>query len=215
MSVSKEERLSALVDGEAGAFEQRRLMDELQHDAELRGRYSRYHLIGDVMRGARWRADTDLSARIQAAIADEALEKAPFWVRQRRPLKAVGGIGVAAGVALAILVGVQFTTTSVGPDLSPVVASAPTTASQPVARTSSAAVQPVASAPAGQLPWMTQEAPSWASPQHSPLTQPTLTSGSIDINHQRINRYMQNHAESTLGRAPVAVSVGVPVSGGN
>ncbi|SIT65903.1 sigma-E factor negative regulatory protein RseA [Ectothiorhodosinus mongolicus] len=213
MSVSKEERLSALIDGEAGAFEQRRLMDELQHDAELRGRYSRYHLMGDVMRGARWQADTDLSARIQAAMADEPLEKAPFWVRQRRPLKAVGGIGVAAGVALAILVGVQFTTTSVGPDLSPVVATAPTT--QPATSAPSAAAQPVASAPAGQLPWLGQESPAWASPQYSPLTQPTLTSGGIDINHQLINRYMQNHAESTMGRAPVAVSVGVPVSGGN
>ena len=213
MSVSKEERLSALIDGEAGAFEQRRLMDELQHDAELRGRYSRYHLIGDVIRGVRCRANADLSARIQAAIGDEALERAPFWVRQRRPLKAVGGVGVAAGVALAILVGVQFTTTSVGPDLSPVVATAPMT--QPVASEPSSAAQPVASAPAGQLPWMGQEATSWASPQHSPLSQPTLTSGSIDINHQRINRYMQNHAESTMGRTPVAVSVGVPVSGGN
>jgi sigma-E factor negative regulatory protein RseA len=43
--------LSAVVDGEADAFELRRVLDELERDPELRAAWMRYHLIGSVIRG--------------------------------------------------------------------------------------------------------------------------------------------------------------------
>lgn len=50
MNTSKQEFLSALLDDEAGSFEQRRLLDELKQDKELGQTLSRYALIGEAMR---------------------------------------------------------------------------------------------------------------------------------------------------------------------
>ena len=50
MNTSKTEFLSALLDDEAGEFEQRRLLNELNKDAELGQTLSRYALMGEVMR---------------------------------------------------------------------------------------------------------------------------------------------------------------------
>ena len=50
MNTSKTEFLSALLDDEAGEFEQRRLLDELNKDAELGQTLSRYALMAEVMR---------------------------------------------------------------------------------------------------------------------------------------------------------------------
>lgn len=50
--VSLTEHLSALLDDEAGSFEQRRVLDELKSDDELRQQLSSYALIGEVMRSS-------------------------------------------------------------------------------------------------------------------------------------------------------------------
>lgn len=50
MTINKKEHLSALLDGEAGDFEQRRLLDEIQKDDEMRNSYANYALIGEMMR---------------------------------------------------------------------------------------------------------------------------------------------------------------------
>ncbi len=47
---TKNEHLSAVFDDEAGAFEQRRLLDELEKDGDLQQSWSNYALIGEVMR---------------------------------------------------------------------------------------------------------------------------------------------------------------------
>ena len=51
MSEQLKESLSAVMDGEADEFEIRRVLDEATSDAELRGVWERYHLIGSVLRG--------------------------------------------------------------------------------------------------------------------------------------------------------------------
>ncbi|MEN9808097.1 MAG: hypothetical protein RL756_2617, partial [Pseudomonadota bacterium] len=51
MNEQLRQSLSAVVDGEADAFELRRVLDELDRDPELRATWMRYHLIGSVIRG--------------------------------------------------------------------------------------------------------------------------------------------------------------------
>lgn len=108
MGVSKDEHLSALVDDEAGDFERRRMLDELSTDEDDRQRWSRYHLIGDIMRGDTPPAiDTGFAARVSAAIAEETMEEAPATHRMSRMAKPVAGFAMAASVAVATVLGVQ------------------------------------------------------------------------------------------------------------
>lgn len=51
MNEQLRQSLSAVVDGEADAFELRRVLDELERDPELRAAWMRYHLVGSVIRG--------------------------------------------------------------------------------------------------------------------------------------------------------------------
>jgi sigma-E factor negative regulatory protein RseA len=107
--VSKDERLSALVDNETDSFETRRLIDELLKSEEDRGKWSRYHLIGDSLRGGmREIAPADFLAGVQSGIADDS----PLDVRTAPPvavrwLKPAAGVGVAAAVAVVSLLGLQ------------------------------------------------------------------------------------------------------------
>jgi sigma-E factor negative regulatory protein RseA len=107
--VSKGERLSALVDNETDSFETRRLIDELLKSKEDRGKWSRYHLIGDSLRGGmRQIAPADFLAGVQSGIADDS----PLDVRTAPPvavrwLKPAAGVGVAAAVAVVSLLGLQ------------------------------------------------------------------------------------------------------------
>ncbi len=76
MTEQLKQSLSAVVDGEADAFELRRVLDELEHDAELRATWSRYHLIGSVIRGERSAATSvvarALERRVPIAIRADA-----------------------------------------------------------------------------------------------------------------------------------------------
>lgn len=73
MNASKEEFLSALLDDEAGKFEQHRLLDELSKDAELGNTLSRYALMGEIMRSTTKPviARKDFLAGIHAGLEDE------------------------------------------------------------------------------------------------------------------------------------------------
>ena len=54
---SLHEALSAAVDGEAEELELRRVLNAVERDPELRDKWERLHLIGDVMRGEATRLD--------------------------------------------------------------------------------------------------------------------------------------------------------------
>jgi len=68
MTASKEERFSALLDGEVSDFEKRRLVDELLKDEDAQGQWMRSHLIGDAMRGE---LPETISMDFAAAIRDK------------------------------------------------------------------------------------------------------------------------------------------------
>jgi negative regulator of sigma E activity len=101
MSEDIREQLSAFMDGELGREERAFLLRRLDHDANLRGTWARYHLIRDVLAQRGSVRPLDLSASVMAAIErDEAAaasaRTAPLW----RPW---AGLAVAASVALLAL----------------------------------------------------------------------------------------------------------------
>lgn len=117
MNASKEEFLSALLDDEAGKFEQHRLLDELSKDEELGNRFSRYALIGEVMRSNTKPiiANKDFLANIHAGLEDEPLydekvvdlasHQAKISVRSSTSRQTYMKLGVAAAVAVVAVVG--------------------------------------------------------------------------------------------------------------
>nr|WP_296750147.1 sigma-E factor negative regulatory protein [Thioalkalivibrio sp.] len=129
--VSKSERLSALIDNETDTFETRRLIDELMKSGEDRAQWSRYHLIGDSLRGGMTQvAPADFLARVQEGIAEDGpLDVSVGSGQKLRWLKPVAGVGVAATVAMVSLLGLQMVTG--GGDDAPVVTVEVAPASEP------------------------------------------------------------------------------------
>ncbi|WOG25569.1 sigma-E factor negative regulatory protein [Endozoicomonas sp. 8E] len=136
------ESLSAAMDGEAGEFELRRVLDNIGSDEHLRGKARRYQIAGDVLRReSNEFMDIDLSAGIRDRLEAEpshsvAKERS---VTGHGVLKGVGHwwskagrVAVAASVALAVLLGVKNYNTS--PETLPLVTSVTdqTTLLQPV-----------------------------------------------------------------------------------
>jgi sigma-E factor negative regulatory protein RseA len=126
MTEQLRQSLSAVVDGEADAFELRRVLDELDRDPELRATWDRYHLIGSVIRGERTlqsrSAARVLERRVPLAVRESApaannpdgnvsgmAGQAPsarrFRSGRRRP--ALVGLAVAASVVLAAAIVLQ------------------------------------------------------------------------------------------------------------
>ncbi|HEX7326550.1 MAG TPA: sigma-E factor negative regulatory protein [Rhodanobacteraceae bacterium] len=104
MDPTSREDLSALMDGELAAEPTRFLLRRLDHDPELSGTWSRWHLIraclaADPARMSTSRRDDDFSARVSAAVRADARPQ----VRQRSWTRYVGGSAIAAGVAVAAL----------------------------------------------------------------------------------------------------------------
>lgn len=101
------ETLSALMDGEAGDFELRRLLQQLPGDPALRGTWSRYQLVSAVLQKQACNPVVSLSLAesVQAAIIREDVNAAPVTARWH---KHTARFAVAASVALAVVAGVQW-----------------------------------------------------------------------------------------------------------
>lgn len=97
------ESISALIDGEADELELRRILANADAQ-EVREPWRSYHLQRDMLNGGDMRfSHIDLSLKIQAALADEAVPVAAssrWW----RPLASVA---VAASVAAVVVVGAR------------------------------------------------------------------------------------------------------------
>ena len=78
MSEQLRESLSAAMDGEAGEFELKRVLNELSANEELRGTWERYHLVRSLLRRELGRgAPADLTERLWARIeADDSYVEA-------------------------------------------------------------------------------------------------------------------------------------------
>ena len=119
--MANKEQLSALMDGDLSDVE---VLNELGTDPALQDTWSRYHLIGDAMRGdLPVNLQLDLSDSIMAALEDEPTILAPKPVESkpaapqpgtakvvpflRRAGQQVGQYAIAASVAAAVIFGVQ------------------------------------------------------------------------------------------------------------
>ena len=120
--MATKEQLSALMDGDLSDVE---VLSELEMDSALQDTWSRYHLIGDAMRGdLPVNLQLDLSDSIMAALEDEPTILAPKSVESkptasqvhtaakvvplfRRVGQQVGQYAIAASVAAAVIFGVQ------------------------------------------------------------------------------------------------------------
>jgi sigma-E factor negative regulatory protein RseA len=99
------EHISSLMDGELSRETGMFLTRRLSADKELAGTWQRYHLIRDCMRRpGNQMPMVDLSSRMQDALSGE---DAPVSGRQpNRWLRPVGGLAIAASVALMAIVAV-------------------------------------------------------------------------------------------------------------
>ena len=113
MSVTTKEHLSAVLDGEAGDFEQRRILDELEKEGELQSSLSCYALIGETLRNGKQSSivGSDFLKGIHDEIHAEpeyhhiqAVEKK---VNNRHWERPVAGLAVAASIAALAVVGTQ------------------------------------------------------------------------------------------------------------
>lgn len=114
MSTTTAEHLSAVLDGEAGEFEQRRILDELAKDDSLRSSLSSYALIGETLRDEK--QSVIASADFLAGIHDEIDAEPEYSHVQITETKAANdtpwirpaaGFAVAASVAAIAVVGMQ------------------------------------------------------------------------------------------------------------
>ena len=74
-SESLQESLSAIMDGEAGELELRRVLQATEQDPAVRGTWERYQIARAAMHKEPWQGKVDLSAGIAAALADEPSPK--------------------------------------------------------------------------------------------------------------------------------------------
>ncbi|WP_368212407.1 RseA family anti-sigma factor [Aeromonas sp. s10] len=118
--MANKEQLSALMDGDLSEIE---VLNELGTDPALQDTWSRYHLIGDAMRGdLPVNLQLDLSDSIMLALEDEPAIPAPKPAQPAAPQvqpagkvipfvrrfgQQVGQYAIAASVAAAVIFGVQ------------------------------------------------------------------------------------------------------------
>ncbi len=118
--VSLTEHLSALLDDEAGPFEQRRVLDELKSNDGLCKNLSHFALIGEAMRSRASVAVADTSflagiheqidaepAYHEVQLEDKAQTATLVAKNQRSWLRPVGGFALAASIAAISVIGVQ------------------------------------------------------------------------------------------------------------
>ena len=96
---SLHEALSAAVDGEAEELELRRVLNAVERDPELRAKWERLHLIGDVMRGEATRLDRRPVAAFEEPNTTGG-EQAPVPERVRG--RWAKGLAAAAAVMVAV-----------------------------------------------------------------------------------------------------------------
>ena len=105
------EHMSALVDGELEMRAATEVIDVLIEDEELRVRWSRYHMVRDVLRHKVYPDARDtLCDRVRNCLSDEPLHfPASRWSpRQwRHTLKPMAGMALAASVAVIAILAVR------------------------------------------------------------------------------------------------------------
>lgn len=192
MSERIRESLSALLDDEANELELQRVLSEIGDDNELRQTWVRYNAVRSVCSG---QAVGDLSIDISQSVREALVAEGSSASSRKfgRLLKPFASFAVAASVAAVVVVGGQQIA-QIGEDgsLSPVTSIAGV--GSPIGMVN------IAGATSIQANYGTQVAP--------PL-RPAAKKAYQELARQRMQRYMQEHAEqaalnSTQGLVPFA-----------
>lgn len=96
-------QLSALIDEELEAAEFEMLAERLSRDKSLRARYSRFAMIGEVLRNDAVLLDREFAERVRADVAREPSGPLPTLGGLQTYLRPVLGMAIAASVAVVAL----------------------------------------------------------------------------------------------------------------
>ena len=125
MSEQLRESLSALMDGEASAFEVRRVLDEVRRDGELRHVWNRWQRVSAALQGGAVRSDSDLADRVWANLQDDPVTGAEAGqgagagqapVGRQRNWGRVTAWVAASAAAIAVVVAANFSILGGGED---------------------------------------------------------------------------------------------------
>ena len=184
MTEKLRESLSAIMDNEADELELQRVLKHIGEDAELRKTWVRYNVRRAAVSGQEiCDLHMDISARVASAIAGEAASPS---LRQRlaRPL---ASFAVAASVAATVVIG--------GQQLAQISNSDDPYGSQAIAAGGASTVGLVNSLGA------TPVQASYGN-QAVPVLQPATRTAYKELARQRLNMYMQEHAEHAALNSP-------------
>jgi len=184
------ETVSALLDGEANELEMQRLLSQIESDEDLRASLTRYSAVQGVLSGDHVdNIDFDISKSVAAQIAASSVSERSRIGLKERWLRPLSSVAVAASVTAVVVFG--------GQQLAQVSA----TQVQPAALNVAAAPSPVGmlnslGATAVQASYGTQAIPS---------LQPATRTAYQKLATQRMNRYMQEHAEHAALNSPAGL----------
>lgn len=183
MTEQLRESLSALMDDEANELELQRLLKQVGEDAELRATWARYQAARTALHGHETaHLQLDISARVREAVAAD--NRSPGL--RERLLRPVASFAVAASVAATVVIGGQqlAQVSGAGPYDTPAVASGGVS---PVGLVNSLGATTV------QASYGTQAVP---------VLQPTTGTAYKELARQRMQMYMQEHAEHAALNSP-------------
>ncbi|MEH6570776.1 MAG: sigma-E factor negative regulatory protein [Halioglobus sp.] len=189
MQETLRESLSALMDGEANELELQRLMGGIADNPELRGTWTRYHAVRSALGAQEFTGlSMDVSQRVRDALADSApvalLDQSGG--RMQRFFKPMASFAVAASVAAVVVVGGQQIS-QIGDAGSYSSGNTVAAGASPVGLINSLGAVPL------QASYGTQRRPD---------LQPAARTAYRELARQRMEKYMQQHAEHAALNSP-------------
>jgi sigma-E factor negative regulatory protein RseA len=185
MSEQMRESLSALMDDEANELEVQRVLSQIDSDEDLRCTWVRYNIARDVLSAQHFSLPSaDISAGVREAIAVESVPSSGGSLRERL-LRPVASLAVAASVAATVVIGGQQIASISG--AAPYDGQAVAASASPVGLVNSLGATTVR-ASYGTRP--------------IPVLQPATRTAYRELARQRMEKYMQEHAEHAALNSP-------------
>ena len=189
MTERMRESLSALLDDEANELELERILSRIADDGELRQTWVRYNAVRATVSGHQLaHIKLDISTQVRQAIAEQRAPAAAHTATslRQRFLRPVASLAIAASVAATVVIGGQQLAQIGGADPygndRAVAASA-----SPVGLVNSLGATTV------QASYGTQSVP---------VLQPATRTAYQELARQRMQKYMQEHAEQAALNSP-------------
>lgn len=183
MTERMRESLSALMDDEANELEVQRVLSQIGEDEDLRRTWERYNTARSALAGQPIQfAGLDISRQVSAAVAQEQASAGSRL--KERLLRPVASFAVAASVAGTVVLGGQQLAQLDSPD--------------PYGQSAVAGVSPVG------MVHSVGATPVRASFGTEPLPalQPTTGTAYQELARQRMQKYLQEHAEHAALNSP-------------